>query len=78
MDSTKHDVDNAREDLKQFVNDKSSKGFRLDVFLCVLYEAVLVFEDMVKENLKKTGNDKKLGMEIDVDMKYHLSVVLRR
>jgi hypothetical protein len=50
-----HDLDNAREDLKIFLNEEGKKGFGTDVFLCVLQEAVLFFEDMLKEDLRKSG-----------------------
>jgi hypothetical protein len=50
-----HEVDNAREDLKDFLNEEGKKGFGTDVFLCVMREAVLFFEDMLKEELQKAS-----------------------
>ena len=58
------DVNGAREDLKDFLNEESKKkGFGTDVFLCVLYEASHVFENLVKEDIKKTGKDEGVGVE---------------
>lgn len=57
-----HEVDNAREDLKIFLNEEGEKGFGTDVFLCVMREAVHFFEDMLREELQKAG---KKDAEID-------------
>lgn len=47
-------MNGAREDLKNFLNEESKKnGFGADVFLCLIYEAAYVFENLVKEDVKK-------------------------
>jgi hypothetical protein len=60
-------VNSAREDLKDFLNEESKKnGFGADVFLCLLYEAAYVFEN-VKEDVKKTGKDEGVGLDKYLD-----------
>lgn len=62
-------MNGAREDLKNFLNEESKKnGFGADVFLCLLYEAAYVFENLVKEDVKKTGKDEGVGLDKYLDM----------
>ena len=61
-------MNSAREDLKDFLNEGSKKnGFGADVFLCLLYEASYVFENLVKD-VKKTGKDEGVGLDKYLDM----------
>jgi hypothetical protein len=55
-----HDVNHAREDLKAFLNEESKHGLGVDVLLCVLYEAVYQFENIVTSDILNTGSDKFL------------------
>lgn len=62
-------MNGAREDLKNFLNEESKKnGFGADVFLCLIYEAAYVFENLVKEDVKKTGKDEGVGLDKYLDM----------
>lgn len=62
------DVDNVREDLKVFLSEEANKGFGADALLCVLYEAVHVFEDVVKDEILKSGKDQGMGVDKFLDM----------
>jgi hypothetical protein len=54
-----HEVDTAREDFRVFLNGLQRKGTSADVILCILYEAVNIFENLVKEEVKKPVQTKK-------------------
>jgi thermostable 8-oxoguanine DNA glycosylase len=54
-----HEVDAAREEFKEFLNEIQRKGTSSEVVLCILYEAVNIFENKVKEEVQKTGVDKE-------------------
>jgi hypothetical protein len=56
-----HEVDAAREDFMVFLNELRRKGTSADVVLCILYEAVNKFENIVKEEVQKTGADKDMS-----------------
>ena len=56
-----HEVDAAREDFRVFLNELRRKGTSADVVLCILYEAVNKFENIVKEEVQKTGADKDMS-----------------
>ena len=57
-----HEVDTAREDFKVFLNELQRKGTSTDVILCILYEAVNIFENIVKVEVQKTGADKDMSI----------------
>ena len=48
-----HEVDAATEDFKVFLNKLQRKGASTDVILCILYEAVNKFENIVKRRSSK-------------------------
>ena len=54
-----HEVDTAREDVRVFLNGLQRKGTSADVILCILYEAVNIFETLVKEEVQKLVQTKK-------------------
>ena len=63
-----HEVDTAREDFKVFLNGLQQKGTSTDVILCILYEAVNIFENIVKEEVQKTGADKDMSINQFLDL----------
>ena len=63
-----HEVDTAREDVRGFLNGLQRKGTSTDVILCILYEAVNIFENLVKEEVQKTGADKEIGTDQFLDL----------
>jgi hypothetical protein len=63
-----HEVDTAREDFKVFLNGLQQKGTSTDVTLCILYEAVNIFENIVKEEVQKTGADKDMSINQFLDL----------
>jgi hypothetical protein len=63
-----HEVDTAREDLKVFLNELQRKGTSTDVILCILYEAVNIFENIVKVEVQKTGADKDMSINRFLDL----------
>ena len=63
-----HEVDTAREDFRVFLNGLQRKGTSADVILCILYEAVNIFETLVKEEVQKTGADKEMGIDQFIDL----------
>lgn len=63
-----HEVDTAREDFRVFLNGLQRKGTSADVILCILYEAVNIFETLVKEEVQKTGADKEMGIDQFLDL----------
>ena len=63
-----HEVDTAREDFKVFLNGLQRKGTSTDVILCILYEAVNIFENIVKEEVQKTGADKDMSINQFLDL----------
>ena len=63
-----HEVDTAREDFKVFLNGLQQKGTSTDVILCILYEAVNIFENIVKEEVQKTGADKDMSIKQFLDL----------
>ena len=63
-----HEVDTAREDFKVFLNGLQQKGTSTDVILCILYEAVNIFENIVKEEVQKTGADKDISINQFLDL----------
>jgi hypothetical protein len=54
-----HEVDAAREDVRVFLNGLQRKGPSADVILCILYEAINIFEDLVKKKFKKLVQTRK-------------------
>jgi hypothetical protein len=58
-----HEVDTAREDFRVFLNGLQRKGTDADVILCILYEAVNVFENIVKEEVQKADADKEMSTD---------------
>jgi hypothetical protein len=58
-----HEVDAAREEFKEFLNEIQRKGTSSEVVLCILYEAVNIFENKVKEEVQKTGADKEMSID---------------
>ena len=62
-----HEVDAATEDFKVFLNRLQQKGASTDVVLCILYEAVNKFENIVKE-VQKTGADKDMSTDQFLDL----------
>ena len=52
-----HEVDTAREDFRVFLNGLQRNGTGADVILCILYEAVNVFES--KKKFRKLTQTKK-------------------
>jgi hypothetical protein len=63
-----HEVDTAREDFKVFLNELQRKDTSTDVILCILYEAVNIFENIVKEEVQKTGADKDMSINQFLDL----------
>jgi len=63
-----HEVDAATEDFKVFLNRLQQKGASTDVVLCILYEAVNIFENIVKEEVQKTGADKDMSTDQFLDL----------
>ena len=63
-----HEVDTAREDFKVFLNRLQRKGASTEIVLCILYEAVNIFENIVKEEVQKTGADKDLSTDQFLDL----------
>ena len=63
-----HEVDTAREDFKVFLNGLQQKGTSTDVILCILYEAVNIFENIVKVEVQKTGADKDMSINQFLDL----------
>ena len=63
-----HEVDAAREDFKVFLNGLRRNGTSADVVLCILYEAVNKFENIVKEEVQKTGADKDMSTDQFLDL----------
>lgn len=63
-----HEVDTAREDFKVFLNGLQQKGTSTDVILCIIYEAVNIFENIVKEEVQKTGADKDMSINQFLDL----------
>ena len=63
-----HEVDTAREDFKVFLNGLQRKGTSTDVILCILYEAVNIFANIVKEEVQKTGADKDMSINQFLDL----------
>jgi hypothetical protein len=63
-----HEVDTAREDFRVFLNGFQRKGTSADVILCILYEAVIIFENIVKEEVQKTGADKEMSKDQFLDL----------
>ena len=63
-----HEVDTAREDFNVFLNELQRKGTSRDVILCILYEAVNIFENMVKVEVQKTGADKDMSIKQFLDL----------
>jgi hypothetical protein len=63
-----HEVDSAREDFKAFLNGLQRKGTSTDVILCILYEAVNICENKVKEEVQKTGADKDMSIKQFLDL----------
>jgi hypothetical protein len=63
-----HEVDTAREDFKVFLNGLQRKGTSTDVVLCILYEAVNIFENIVKEEVQKADADKEMSTEQFLDL----------
>ncbi|HEY3526245.1 MAG TPA: hypothetical protein VGK47_08615 [Nitrososphaeraceae archaeon] len=63
-----HEVDTAREDVRVFLNGLQRKGTSAEVTLCILYEAVNIFENLVKEEVQKTGVDKEMGTDQFLDL----------
>ena len=63
-----HEVDTAREDVRVFLNGLQRKGTSADVILCILYEAVNIFENIVKEEVQKTGADKEMSTDQFLDL----------
>ena len=63
-----HEVDTAREDVRVFLNGLQRKGTSADVILCILYEAVNIFENLVKEEVQKTGADKEMSTDQFLDL----------
>ena len=63
-----HEVDTAREDFKVFLNGLQQKGTSTDVILCILYESVNIFENIVKEEVQKTGADKDMSINQFLDL----------
>lgn len=63
-----HEVDTAREDFKVFLNGLQQKGTSTEVILCILYEAVNIFENIVKEEVQKTGADKDMSINQFLDL----------
>jgi cyanate lyase len=63
-----HEVDTAREDFKVFLNGLQQKGTNTDVILCIIYEAVNIFENIVKEEVQKTGADKDMSINQFLDL----------
>jgi cyanate lyase len=63
-----HEVDTAREEFKVFLNGLQQKGTSTDVILCILYEAVNIFENIVKEEVQKTGADKDMSINQFLDL----------
>jgi hypothetical protein len=63
-----HEVDTARGDIKVFLNELQRKGTSTDVILCILYEAVNIFENIVKEEVQKTGADKDMSINQFLDL----------
>jgi hypothetical protein len=61
--SFEHDVNHAREDLKAFLNEETKHGLGVDVLLCVLYEAVYQFENIVTGDILKTGKNEGAGSD---------------
>lgn len=62
-----HDVNHAREDLKAFLNEETKHGLGVDVLLCVLYEAVYKFENIVTGDFLKTGKNEDAGSDKFLD-----------
>jgi len=58
-----HEVDTAREDFRVFLNRLQWKGTGADVVLCILYEAVNIFENIVKKEVQKTDADKEMSTD---------------
>ena len=54
-----HEVDAARENVRVFLNGLQRKGTSADVILCIWYEAINIFEDLVKKKFKKLVQTKK-------------------
>lgn len=46
-------MNSAREDLKDFLNESLRKMVLERMSFCLLYEAAYVFENLVKEDVKK-------------------------
>jgi uncharacterized protein (UPF0335 family) len=63
-----HEVDTAREDFRVFLNGLQRKGTDTDVILCILYEAVNVFENIVKEEVRKANADKEMSTDQFLDL----------
>ncbi len=63
-----HEVDTTREDVRGFLDGLQRKGTSTDVILCILYEAVNIFENLVKEEVKKTGADKEMSTDQFLDL----------
>jgi hypothetical protein len=63
-----HEVDTAREDVRVFLNGLQRKGTSADVILCILYEAINIFENLVKEEVQKTGADKEMSTDQFLDL----------
>ena len=63
-----HEVDTAREEFKVFLNGLQQKGTSTDVILCIIYEAVNIFENIVKEEVQKTGADKDMSINQFLDL----------
>jgi hypothetical protein len=63
-----HEVDAAREDVRVFLNGLQRKGTSAEVILCILYEAINIFENLVKEEVQKTGADKEMSTDQFLDL----------
>ena len=63
-----HEVDTAREDVRGFLDGLQRKGTSTDVILCILYEAVNIFENLVKEEVQKTGADEEMATDQFLDL----------
>jgi hypothetical protein len=63
-----HEVDTARGDVRVFLNGLQRKGTSADVILCTLYEAVNIFENLVKEEVQKSGADKEMSTDQFLDL----------
>jgi hypothetical protein len=63
-----HELDTAREDFKVFLNGLERKGTSTEVVLCILYEAIQLFENIVKKEVQKTGADKEMSVDQFLDL----------